>query len=156
MTCQRSRQQVSRSQRPGTKAVWLCHTDEKGTPRHSQSSRPGVLTASGAMQKCAPSSSSALGPFFPTQLTPCVTVFPSSLELVYPSQNEPRGERVKAALSSPTPWPIQSVECSRPEHWGGKPFPSAGICLTQGSNPGLPPCGQIHQLSHKGSPRILE
>ena len=32
-----------------------------------------------------------------------------------------------------------------------------GIFLTQGSNPGLPPCRQIfYQLSHKGSPRILE
>ena len=32
-----------------------------------------------------------------------------------------------------------------------------GIFPTQGLNPGLPCCGQIlHQLSHKGSPRILE
>ena len=32
-----------------------------------------------------------------------------------------------------------------------------GIFPTQGSNPGIPPCRQIlYQLSHKGSPRILE
>ena len=32
-----------------------------------------------------------------------------------------------------------------------------GIYPTQGSNPGLPHCRQIlYQLSHKGSPRILE
>ena len=32
-----------------------------------------------------------------------------------------------------------------------------GIFPTQGSNPGLPHCGQIlYQLSHQGSPRILE
>ena len=32
-----------------------------------------------------------------------------------------------------------------------------GIFPTQGSNPGLPHCRQIlHQLSHQGSPRILE
>ena len=32
-----------------------------------------------------------------------------------------------------------------------------GIFSTQGSNPGLPHCRQIlYQLSHKGSPRILE
>ena len=32
-----------------------------------------------------------------------------------------------------------------------------GIFLTQGSNPGLPHCRRIfYQLSHKGSPRILE
>ena len=38
----------------------------------------------------------------------------------------------------------------------GLPF-SRGIFPTQGSNSGLPYCRQIHyQLSHKGSPRILE
>ena len=32
-----------------------------------------------------------------------------------------------------------------------------GIFLTQGSNPGLPHCGQIlYHLSHQGSPSILE
>ena len=32
-----------------------------------------------------------------------------------------------------------------------------GISPIQGSNPGLPHCGQIlYQLSHKGSPRTLE
>ena len=32
-----------------------------------------------------------------------------------------------------------------------------GIFLTQGSNPGLPHCRRnLYQLSHKGSPRILE
>jgi len=32
-----------------------------------------------------------------------------------------------------------------------------GMFPTQGSNPGLPHCGQIlYQLSHKGSPRTLE
>ena len=32
-----------------------------------------------------------------------------------------------------------------------------GIFPTQGSNPGLPHCGRIlYQLSHKGSPRMLE
>ena len=58
---------------------------------------------------------------------------------------------------SVTPWTIESMEFSRPEHWSGQPFPSPGIFPTQGSNPGLPHCGQIlFQLSHKGSPRILE
>ena len=32
-----------------------------------------------------------------------------------------------------------------------------GVFLSQGSNPGLPHCGRIlYQLSHQGSPRILE
>ena len=36
-------------------------------------------------------------------------------------------------------------------------YPSPGIFSTQRSNPGLPHCRWIlHQLSHKGSPRILE
>ena len=39
----------------------------------------------------------------------------------------------------------------------GSPSPLQGIFPTQGSNPGFPHCGQIlYQLSHKGSPRMLE
>ena len=37
------------------------------------------------------------------------------------------------------------------------PFPSPGDLPNQGSNPGLLHCRQnLYQLSHKGSPRILE
>ena len=40
--------------------------------------------------------------------------------------------------------------------WVAAPF-SRGLFPTQGSNPGLPHCRQIlYQLSHQGSPRILE
>ena len=43
-----------------------------------------------------------------------------------------------------------SAKFSRPEYWGGKPFPSPGHLPT----PGLPHCRQIlYQLSHKGSPK---
>ena len=46
------------------------------------------------------------------------------------------------------------MEFSRPEYWS--PF-SRGLFPTLGSNPGLSHCRHIHyQLSHKGSPRILE
>ena len=46
-----------------------------------------------------------------------------------------------------------SMGFSRQEYWSGLPFPSPGIFLTQGSNPGLPHCGQIlYQMSHPGSP----
>ena len=46
---------------------------------------------------------------------------------------------------------------SRPKYWRGQPFPSPGDLPTQGSNPGLPHHRWIlSQLSHKGSPRILE
>ena len=34
-----------------------------------------------------------------------------------------------------TPWTIQSMEFSRPEHWSGKPFPSPGDL----PNPGIAP-----------------
>ena len=44
-----------------------------------------------------------------------------------------------------------SVGFSRQEYWSGLPFPSAGIFLTQGLNPGLPHCRQtLHHLSHQG------
>ena len=44
------------------------------------------------------------------------------------------------------------------QHTGGSSFSLLqGILPTQGSNPGLPCCRQIlYQLSHQGSPRILE
>ena len=45
------------------------------------------------------------------------------------------------------------MEFSSPEYWSGYPLPSLGDL----PNPGLPHCRQIlYQLSHKGSPRILE
>ena len=56
-----------------------------------------------------------------------------------------------------TPSTIQSMEFSRPEQWSGWLFPSPRDLPIQGSNPGLLHCRQIlYQLSHKGSPRILE
>ena len=46
-----------------------------------------------------------------------------------------------------------SMGFSRQGYWSGLPFPSPGIFLTQGSNPGLPHCGQtLYGLSHQGSP----
>ena len=56
-----------------------------------------------------------------------------------------------------TPWSIQSIEFSRPEY-RRVAFPFLqGVFPTQGSNQGLQHCRRIlYQLSHKGSPRILE
>ena len=55
------------------------------------------------------------------------------------------------------PWTIQSMEFSRPEYWGGSLSLLQGIFPTQGLNPALPHYRQIlYQLSHKGSPRMLE
>ena len=65
-----------------------------------------------------------------------------------------------------TPWAIQSIQFSRSEYWSTGVFQNTGvgslsllqgIFPTQGSNPGLPHCRRIlHQLSHKGSQRMLE
>ena len=52
---------------------------------------------------------------------------------------------------------IQTMELSRSEYWSGSLSLLQGISPTQGLNPGLLHCGHIlYQLSHKGSPRILE
>ena len=46
---------------------------------------------------------------------------------------------------------------SRQKYWSGLPCPPWGIFPTQGSNPGFPHYRRIlYQLSHQGSPRILE
>ena len=36
-----------------------------------------------------------------------------------------------------TPWTTQSMESSRPEHWSGQPFPSAGDLPSPGMEPGV-------------------
>ena len=56
------------------------------------------------------------------------------------------------------PWTIQSMEFSRPGYWSGLTYTLCqGIFPTQGSNLGLLHCRWIlYQLSHQGSPRILE
>ena len=69
--------------------------------------------------------------------------------------------KVKVAQSCPTlcnPMDyIQSMEFSRQEDWSGQPFLLQGIFPTLEQNSGLQHCRQIlYQLSHKGSPRILE
>ena len=55
-----------------------------------------------------------------------------------------------------TPWTVHGFLQARLLEWVDFPF-SQGIFPTQGLNPGLLHCRQIlYQLSHKGSPRILE
>ena len=51
---------------------------------------------------------------------------------------------------------VHGILQTRILEWVAFPF-SKGIFPTQGLNPGLPHCRQmLYQLSHKGSPRILE
>ena len=62
---------------------------------------------------------------------------------------------------SSTPWTVNrqaplSMGFSRQEYWNGLPFPSPGIFLIQGSNPGLLHCRWIlYCLSHQGSPDVI-
>ena len=56
-----------------------------------------------------------------------------------------------------TQWSIQSMGFSRPNTGVGSLSLLQGIFPTQGLNPDIPHCRQIlYQLTHKGSPRILE
>jgi len=49
------------------------------------------------------------------------------------------------------------MEFSRPEYWSGQPFPSPGDLPNPGIKPRSPTLQVIlYQLSHKGSPIILE
>ena len=60
-----------------------------------------------------------------------------------------------------TPWTVAyqappSMEFFRQEYWSGLPFPSPGIFLTQGYNPGLPHYRQtLYRLSPQGSAKYL-
>ena len=57
---------------------------------------------------------------------------------------------------TPMDYTVHGILQARILEWKDLPF-SRGIFPTQGSSPGLPHCRQIiSQLSHKGSPRILE
>ena len=73
------------------------------------------------------------------------------------------GTFVKVTQSCPT---LQShellhvcdpMEFSKPEYWRGYPFPPPGDLPNPGIKPRSPLLQQIlYELSHKGSPRILE
>ena len=59
-------------------------------------------------------------------------------------------------LCDPMDYTVHRILQARILEWVAFPF-SGGIFPTQGSNPGHLHCRQIlYQLSHKGSPRILE
>ena len=91
---------------------------------------------------------------------PCASL-PSSCSGILSFYNKLK-RKVKVAqsrltLCDPMDCPWNSPVFARILEWVAFPF-SRGIFPTQGSNPGLLHCRQIffYQLSHKGSPRILE
>ena len=60
-------------------------------------------------------------------------------------------------LCDPMDYTVHGILQGRIREWAGSLSLLQGIFPTQGLNPGLPHCRQIlYQLSHKGSPRILE
>ena len=59
-------------------------------------------------------------------------------------------------LCNPTNYTVRGILQARILEWVAFPF-SRGIFPTQGSNPSFLHCRQmLYQLSHRGSPRILE
>ena len=59
-------------------------------------------------------------------------------------------------LCDPIDYIVHGILQARILEWVARSL-RQGIFPTQGSNPGLPHCGRIlYQLSHQGSPRILE
>ena len=84
--------------------------------------------------------------------------------LMYPPQGSPwphmKSESESYSVFSDSLWPhrLYSPWNSPGQNTGvGNLSLLQGIFPTQGSNPGLPHCRQIlYQLSHKGSPRMLE
>jgi len=74
-----------------------------------------------------------------------------------------RGAKINKLISESldrlfsTPWTTESMNSPGQNTGVGSLSLLQGIFPTQGSNPGLPHCRQIlYQLSHQGSPRILE
>ena len=76
----------------------------------------------------------------------------------YKTHSESESERRSVMSDSLRPRGLYSPWNSLGQNTGmGSLSLLQGIFLTQGLNPGLPHCSQIlYQLSHKGSPRILE
>ena len=92
---------------------------------------------------------------FATTLLPfsVLVSWPKAYVILVPGESESR------SVVSDSLWPHGLSPWNSPgQNTGvGGLSPLQGIFPTQGSNPGLPHCGQIlYQLSHKGSPRILE
>ena len=80
-----------------------------------------------------------------------------SLLHIFYHLKESESESCSVVSNTATPQTIQSMEFSRPEYWNGQPFPSPGYLPNPGTEPRSLHCRQIlYQLSHKGSPRILE
>ena len=68
-----------------------------------------------------------------------------------------QGESRSIVSNSVTRWTVQSLNSPGQNTGVGSLLLLPGILPIQGSNPDLPYCmGILYQLSHKGSPRILE
>ena len=82
----------------------------------------------------------------------------SNFQQFYRYINQDKSENESCSVVSNSLWPheLYSLWNSPGQNTGVDSLPLLqGIFQTQGSNPGLPHCSQILQLSHQGSPRIL-
>ena len=85
---------------------------------------------------------------------------PEAVDQAYGKALMPHSEVKAEPLSrvglSVTPWAVRSVEFSRPEYWGGQPFPSPGHLPHPGMEPRSPAlAGRFFTLSRQGSPDNL-
>ena len=77
-------------------------------------------------------------------------------ELFFSSDMQVKVSQLYPTLYDPMDYTVRGILQARILEWVAFPF-SRGIFPTQGLNPGLQHCRQIlYQLSHKGSPKILE
>ena len=77
-------------------------------------------------------------------------------ELFFSSDMQVKVSQSYPTLRDPMDYTVRGILQARILEWVAFPF-SRGIFPTQGLNPGLQHCRQIlYQLSHKGSPKILE
>ena len=88
---------------------------------------------------------------------PCLgfALYSSSLLFILTLLVKCESRSVVSTLCNPMDYTVHGI--LRPEYWNGSHSLLQGIFPTQGSNLGLLHCREIlYQLSHRGSPRILE
>ena len=98
-----------------------------------------------------------MGPGHP-QHTGCSLQGDTGALSVSPGASVTGSQKLLVSQSCPTLYESVALQArlsmgfSRPECWSGLPFPSPGIFLIQGLNPGSPTLQEDSLLSHQGSP----
>ena len=58
------------------------------------------------------------------------------MQMLGGTRGEVKGKSRSRVPLTATPWTVQSMGFSRPEHWSGEPFPSPGDLPNPGIEPG--------------------